>query len=320
MNKRVLDGKGIWRSDKIARIDPPWVKPEYANVLPLATANGTFEFSPRKVWSDCYSYNRPEIDCDQVRDVILPSIHSVGLLFTWEQDDKVWAFFTGIDKPGSGRLPPPSRIHKGHEIVGPDPPTKQVQEYLEAVRRNGGRLASQWLPNGCLGFGSGSGSGLGSGKNLLSQEKASCDQKDSSKKAKKETKDPQYSEAARRLAQLLLVRVAENLKRLNAKSKLLGSDKEQHAGVKRWTPDIELMLRLDGYSEAEVRELIEWAQADSFWWKNIRSGRKLREQAEELSIRMKGEQSKKTVAGRSPKPLDEQFKEVERRRAGQGVN
>ncbi len=119
-----------------------------------------------------------------------------------------WGFWTGIKK--QGRLPSQSRLDRRHESVGPEPPADELAKYLEPM--NGQPVVSQGLANGCPG--SGSGFGFGS---LLSQEKASCDQKDSSKKAKKETKDPQYSEAASRLAQFLLVRVAANLKRLNDK-------------------------------------------------------------------------------------------------------
>ncbi len=122
------------------------------------------------------------------------------------------------------------------------------------------------------------------------------------------------------LGELLLVRVGANLKRLNAKSKLLDSKNQQQASVERWVPDIELMLRLDGYSEVDALALIEWAQADSFWWKNICSGRKLREKAEELSLRMKDEQAREADTGRRQKPLDQQYSELEHRRAGQVVN
>ena len=309
MAKRIVDGAGVWRSDKLARVEPEWVRAEYANLLPLALANGVFELNSRRIWSDVYSYNRPTITVEKVENIILPAFQHVGMLFTWIAEGKLWGFWTGIKK--QGRLPSQSRLDKRHESVGPEPPADELAKYLESM--NGQPVVSQGLANGCPGSGSGSGS-------LLSQEKASCDQIGSSKKAKKETKDLQYSEGASRLAQFLLVRVVANLKRLNAKSKLLDSDKEQHAGVKRWTPDIELMLRLDGYSEAEVRALIEWAQADSFWWKNIRSGRKLREKAEELSVRMKDEQARKADTGRRQKPLDQQYSELEQRRTGQEVN
>ena len=287
MNKRVLDGKGIWRSDKIARIEPAWVKSEYANLLPLATATGSFEFCPRKVWSDCYSFNRPEISREQVRDVILPSIHSVGLLFTWEQDNKIWAFFTGIDKPGSGRLPPPSRIRKGHEIVGPEPPTKQVQEYLEAVRRNGGRVDSHWLANGCLGFGSGL--GLGKGLGITSSEVGTSDK---AKKPITQSGQEARLEAVRPLAELLAQRILEN----NPKSELR-DEKLRGRRTKAWIIDLEKMVRLDGWTNEEIRQLVEFSQCDQFWRTNILSAGKLREKRDQLKLKM--EQQKKGAMSRA---------------------
>lgn len=313
MAKRIVDGVGVWRSDKLAKVEPDWVRAEYTNLLPLALANGVFELNPRRIWSDVYSYNRPGITLETVEDIILPAFQRVGMLFTWMAEGKLWGFWTGIKK--QGRLPSLSRLQKRHESVGPEPPADQLTKYLEST--HGQPLANQRLANGWEGSGSGFGSGSGS---IWSQAKAACDQTDSSKKTKKETKAPQHSDRAKQLAQLLLVRVVANLKRLNAKSKLLGSKKQQQASVEKWVPDIELMLRLDGYSEVEVRALIEWAQADDFWWKNIRSGHKLRAQAEELSIRMRDKQNREGAVARPAKPLDQQFEELERRRAGKGVN
>lgn len=155
MPKRVIDGEGIWRSDKLARVEPEWVRAEYANLIPSALANGVFEANPRRVWSQVYSYNRPEIDLEDV-EMILGAFKKVGLLFSWlDPSGKVWGFWVGIEK--SGRLPPPSRLKQRHEVVGPVPPAEELQKYIEST--NG----SQWLANGYHGFGFGFGSGSGSG-------------------------------------------------------------------------------------------------------------------------------------------------------------
>lgn len=313
MAKRVIDGEGVWRSDKLGRVEPEWVRAEYANLIPLALANGVFEANPRRVWSQVYSYNRPEIDLEDV-EMILGAFKKVGLLFSWlDPSGKIWGFWVGIEK--SGRLPPPSRLKQRHEVVGPYPPAEELQKYIEST--NG----SQRLASGCpgFGFGSGSGSGLGSEENLLSEEKGSSDQRDASKKSEKKTepKGSQPSEAARRLAQLLLTRVVENFRRLEVNSKLLESEREQRVSVKRWAPDIDLMLRRDRYSEAQVRELIEWCQADDFWFTNIRSGYKLRKHAVELTVKMRSEQTKRSGSDR---PLDQEYEELEQRRAGIKAN
>ncbi len=156
MPKRVLDGEGLWKSDKLARVQPAWAKAELANLIPLALANGVFEASARRIWSQAYSYNRPEIGVEKVEE-ILSAFEKAGLLFRWHDAGtaKFWGFWVGIDKPG--RLPPPSRLRKRHETVGPSPPPHELRKYVESP--NG----SQWLANGCPGFGFGLGSGNGSG-------------------------------------------------------------------------------------------------------------------------------------------------------------
>lgn len=40
MPKRIVDGEGLWRSDKLSEVTPAWIKAEYANLVPLALANG----------------------------------------------------------------------------------------------------------------------------------------------------------------------------------------------------------------------------------------------------------------------------------------
>lgn len=51
MNKRILDGAGLWKSDKLARVQPEWMRAEYANWIPLALANGVFEADTRRIWA-----------------------------------------------------------------------------------------------------------------------------------------------------------------------------------------------------------------------------------------------------------------------------
>src|SRR3954468_24880281 len=120
MPKRVIDGEGLWRSDKLARVQPPEWRAEYANLLPLAFANGVFEANPRRVWSAVYSYNREGVT-PEIVEAILAAFENVRLLFCWHTSDgKRWGYWTGVDKPG--RLPGRSRRGK-NEAVGPEPPT-----------------------------------------------------------------------------------------------------------------------------------------------------------------------------------------------------
>jgi hypothetical protein len=170
MNKRILDGGALWKSDKLARIQPEWMRAEYANWIPLALANGVFEADTRRTWATVYSYNRPDITFDDAEE-IKREFCRVGLLFLWpdEPSGKTWGFFVGIDKVG--RLPPQSRVNKKHAETGPAPPADALRSYIELTRAKPieSSMVSQWLANGCLGSGSGSGIGSGSGEPVKAQ-------------------------------------------------------------------------------------------------------------------------------------------------------
>lgn len=164
MYKRILDGMGVWKSDKLARIQPEWMRSEYANWIPLALANGVFEADARRIWATIYSYNRPGIshgDAEEIRREFC----RVGLLFLWHDEltGKIWGYFTGIEKPG--RLPARSRLDNKHEPIGPTPPADALRSYIELTRSKAldAAVVSQWLANGCLGFGIGFGLGSGEG-------------------------------------------------------------------------------------------------------------------------------------------------------------
>ena len=117
MPKRIVDGEGIWGSKKVLTLKKEH-RSEYANLLPLAEANGTFELDPRKIWLRVYGYNRQDVQMDFVYD-LLEDLASVGLLLAWEEDGKTYAFWDGQDKVG--RLPGPSE-QKKYKSLPPDPP------------------------------------------------------------------------------------------------------------------------------------------------------------------------------------------------------
>ncbi len=160
MPKRIVDGEGLWRSDKLAQVEPVSFRAEYACLLPLALANGVFEANARRIWTMVYSYNRSDVSVEQVKN-ILDEFERVKLLFRWNEAGKVWGYFVGIEKPG--RLPPPSRLKHGHELLGPLPPRESLQAFIGSHVRTGQPMASQPVANGSRGFGFGFGSGLGIG-------------------------------------------------------------------------------------------------------------------------------------------------------------
>lgn len=117
MPARVVDGEGIWRSSKLKKL-PPEYRAEYANLVPLAEANGVFDCDPDRVWSDVYAYNRPEFDVEKVED-LLDCLASVDLLRRWSVGEKKYAYWTGIYK--SGRLPSETHL-KRYKGLPPMPP------------------------------------------------------------------------------------------------------------------------------------------------------------------------------------------------------
>jgi len=171
MPKRVIDGEGLWRSDKLLRVEPPRFRAEYACLLPLALANGVFEANARRIWATVYSYNRQDVSIDQV-EAILAEFERVKLIFRWTDAAKTWGFFVGIEKPG--RLPPPSRLKHGHEVLGPEPPKELLHAFVGGAATDSQPtashtvasshpLAGEEVSNGSGGFGSCLGLGLGKG-------------------------------------------------------------------------------------------------------------------------------------------------------------
>ena len=133
MPKRIVDGEGLWGSKKILLLKEEH-KAEYANWLPLAEANGTFELDPRKIWLRVYGYNRPSVTMNFVHD-LLEDLTSAGLLLAWKEDGKVYGFWDGQDKVG--RLPGPSE-QKKYKNLPPDPPLdcskEKTLEIISALR------------------------------------------------------------------------------------------------------------------------------------------------------------------------------------------
>jgi hypothetical protein len=156
MPKRVVDGDALWRSDKLLEV-PERFRPEFANLIPLAYANGTFECNPKRVWSLVYSFNRPDVSPEDV-EVMLNEFERVKMLFRWKADDgKFWALWVGVEK--AGRLPAPSRKQK--EKMGEPVPKEKLRNFLQNT--TGYPEGSRGVAEGYHGFGSGSGFGVGSG-------------------------------------------------------------------------------------------------------------------------------------------------------------
>lgn len=69
-----------------------------------------------------------------------------------------------------------------------------------------------------------------------------------------------------------------------------------------WLTTARRMLDIDGYTEDQIHRAIEWCQDSEFWYPNVRSMDKLRDQYETLRDRAMSEQRKKAKA--KPRPAD----------------
>jgi hypothetical protein len=126
--KRLIDGERLWTSEKLGKVNPESFRSEYANLLPLALANGVFECSTKRVWRDVYSFNRPSIKAKRV-EAILNEYERVRLLFRWLDDaNKVWGFWVGIKKEGF--LPSKSQLDRKDYKIGPEPPQDILNDFL----------------------------------------------------------------------------------------------------------------------------------------------------------------------------------------------
>jgi len=66
--------------------------------------------------------------------------------------------------------------------------------------------------------------------------------------------------------------------------------------LEKWANDFRLMRERDKRTDDQVKFLIQWVQADSFWKSNILSPAKLRKQFDALVIKVKTEREKKKGA------------------------
>ncbi|MHA7210812.1 hypothetical protein [Arthrobacter sp. MDT1-65] len=60
----------------------------------------------------------------------------------------------------------------------------------------------------------------------------------------------------------------------------------------RWKQAADRLIRIDGYTPDQIRQVIDWSQADEFWQGNILSMSKLREKFDTLKTRMINERQR----------------------------
>jgi hypothetical protein len=67
------------------------------------------------------------------------------------------------------------------------------------------------------------------------------------------------------------------------------NDKAKEPNIQSWCKVFDKILRIDKRELEEVKTVIKWCQHDNFWYKNILSPAKLREQYDKLYLQMKGD-------------------------------
>lgn len=77
----------------------------------------------------------------------------------------------------------------------------------------------------------------------------------------------------------------------NPKHRYLSNEKREKT-VQRWAEAIEELHRIDKQAIEEIRDVIEWCQDDPFWKLNILSAKKLRDQWDQLYLKMKAKKDK----------------------------
>jgi hypothetical protein len=178
MPKRVIDGDALWRSRKLLLV-PAEYRGEYANLLPLADVNGSFECDAASVYSDVYSYNRTTITPVDVT-VMLEAFEAAGMLVRWKQEGKIWGHFIGIQKPG--RLPSGKHLTR-HRNLPPLPPSLTTESAQDVPKESGSIPESPGVSgtvpeNPPLGLGLGKGMGPGASNHVNSAEASSVVQRD----------------------------------------------------------------------------------------------------------------------------------------------
>jgi uncharacterized protein YdaU (DUF1376 family) len=81
--------------------------------------------------------------------------------------------------------------------------------------------------------------------------------------------------------------------------------KNTDAQERKWAREADRMMRIDKRTSAEVREIIDFSQADSFWHQNILSMSTLREKFDTLTLKCKGSAKQGPVPLSPPKRRSE---------------
>ena len=88
------------------------------------------------------------------------------------------------------------------------------------------------------------------------------------------------TETMRQARQLAVFFRAKILHRFKTHS--LQNARNERSAMEKWPVELDRLIRLDGRSPPEIRDLIEWVTSDDFWSANVQSPQKLREKWDQL--------------------------------------
>ncbi|HDR8009925.1 TPA: hypothetical protein QCY64_005291, partial [Bacillus cereus] len=72
--------------------------------------------------------------------------------------------------------------------------------------------------------------------------------------------------------------------------------KQKEPNFDNWANEFRLMRERDNREPQEIKDVIDWCQADPFWQGNILSPKKLREKFDQLTIQMNSKKGAKNNA------------------------
>ncbi|WP_163061987.1 phage replisome organizer N-terminal domain-containing protein [Bacillus cereus] len=76
----------------------------------------------------------------------------------------------------------------------------------------------------------------------------------------------------------------------------VNNPKQKEPNFNNWANEFRLMRERDNREPQEIKDVIDWCQADPFWQGNILSPRKLREKFDQLTIQMKSKKGARNNA------------------------
>jgi hypothetical protein len=80
--------------------------------------------------------------------------------------------------------------------------------------------------------------------------------------------------------------------------------------LNQWADDFRKLVELDEKKPEHIETVIKWTQANGFWWKNVLSASKFREQYERLAAEVRAEKQKKSLVGGTAKANGVDFMKI----------